>query len=185
MQMRIIDSHLNIEYLNKYSNGKLFIETGTYLGDTIWMVLESALFDKIHSSEINAELYNRAVQLFDHKPQVVLWKEESYDCIAKVMKDLNNETATFWLDAHASGPLHGGKHGGSPVLLELEEILKSGNNQHTIFIDDRRLFGSAEWNGVKEEDAINLLKKINPDYNIFFLDGHVEKDVICATVKPK
>jgi len=183
MHIRIIDSHLSIDYLKKYANGNVFVETGTYLGDTVWLALESGLFTKIHSTEIHTELYNRAVSLFGHKQQITLWNEESYEAIEMIQTVENNATCTYWLDAHASGPLEGGKHGGSPILYELESIKKSGNNQHTIFIDDRRLFGSAEWNGVKEEDAITLLKEINPDYKILFLDGHIEQDVICATIR--
>jgi hypothetical protein len=90
------------------------------------------------------------------------------------------------LDAHASGPLAGGKSGGSPVIDELK-IIKSCHRfvgcKDTIFIDDRRLFGSAEWSYVKEEDAIALLIEINPNYNIYYLDGHTKEDVICATLK--
>lgn len=183
MQMRIVDSHLSIDYLDRYSNGKIFVETGTYMGDTVWMALEWEKFDKIHSTEIHVELYSRAVKLFSHKPQVKIWNEESFEAIDHILTDEKNATCTFWLDAHASGPLEGGRFGGSPLLHELASIKKHGNTQHTIFIDDRRLFGSEEWKGVKEEDALKLLKEINPDYNIIFLDGHVEKDIICATVR--
>lgn len=179
--LRIIQSHLSSDYLKQYGNGDTFVETGTYLGDTIWLALEIG-FKTIHSIELNDQLFLNAKKLFNHKNQVMIWNGDSVDCLPKIMGMINGP-ATFWLDAHASGPLKGGKSGGSPVLDELNIIKKHSCKEHTIFIDDRRLFGSEEWSGVKEEDAIKILKEINPSYNILFLDGHIEKDVLCATIK--
>jgi len=183
MDIRIIDSHLKPEYLEKYSNGNIFIETGTYLGDTVYLALEFG-FTEIHSIELHPELYSRAVDLFSGAKSVHIHKGDSIDCLINIIANRKkDEPATYWLDAHASGPLPGGKSGGSPVLDELNLILKSGFKEDTIFIDDRRLFGSAEWSGVKEEDALALIKQINPDYKIIYLDGHIPEDVLCATVK--
>lgn len=182
MHYRFIESHLSLDYLQSYGNGKIFIETGTFHGDTVWLALEHKPFQQIVSIEINDELYNRAVKLFNHKPEVLILHGDSIDCLKEVISELR-EPATFWLDAHASGLLSGGRSGGSPVLDELKLIKSSGIKDHTIFIDDRRLFGSVEWSRVKEEDAIKLLKEINPEYHIYYLDGFVEKDILCATIK--
>lgn len=184
MDIRVVDTHLKPEYLAKYGNGDTFIETGTYLGDTVHLALDCG-FKEVHSIELNKELYDNAVQQFRGK-NVKIWHGDSVDCLWQIMQQRHGD-ATFWLDAHASGPLPGGKSGGSPVLDELN-IIKGfakhwGKFDDTIFIDDRRLFGSAEWSYVKESDAIALLNEINPNYNIYFLDGHVPGDVICATVK--
>lgn len=179
--LRVIQSHLSSDYLKMYSNGKTFIETGTYLGDTIWLALDAG-FETIHSVELDDRLFINAKKLFDHKKQVMIWNGDSVDCLRQILGMVDGP-ATFWLDAHASGPLKGGRTGGSPVLDELKIIQEHPCKEHSIFIDDRRLFGSEEWSGVKEEDAIKILKEINPSYNILFLDGHIEKDVLCATIK--
>lgn len=173
--------HLNSEYLSKYGNGKIFIETGTYYGDTVQLALDSG-FDIVHSIEINKFLYETACDKFKDNDKVKIWLGDSIDCLKEIVASIN-EPATFWLDAHASGDLVGGKSGGSPVVDELNIILSHNRNDHTIFIDDRRLFGSAEWSGVKEADALGALKHINPNYNIHYLDGHISGDVICATVR--
>lgn len=174
------NSHLNIDYIRKYSIGDTFVETGTYKGDSIRVALEFG-FKQIHSIEINEELYESAKNIFKENSTVKIWNGDSIDCLDSILKEIK-DPVTFWLDAHASGPLSGGKSGGSPVIDELSIIKKYGVQNNTIFIDDRRLFGSYEWSGVKESDAIELIKNINPNYNIYFLDGHIEKDVICATV---
>lgn len=186
-KLNIIDeskpaSHLNLDYLSKYGNGKVFIETGTYLGDTVKLAVDAG-FDNIHSIELDESLYSDASIIFQDNTKVRLWQGDSIDCLKEIFKILPDEPVTLWLDAHASGELLGGKSGGSPVIDELNIILKHGRKDNTIFIDDKRLFGSEEWSFVKEEDAIRLLKEINPNYNIHYLDGHIPGDVICATVK--
>jgi prepilin-type processing-associated H-X9-DG protein len=173
-----------MDYLNKYGNGNTFIETGTYLGDTVMLALDAG-YKQIHSCELNDELYKNACEQFRRNHKVRIWHGDSVDCLWQIQQQRGPGAATFWLDAHASGPLVGGKSGGSPVLDELR-IIKHYIDlfpDDTIFIDDRRLFGSEEWSGVKEEDAIALLNEINPNYNILFLDGHIPGDVICATVR--
>ena len=182
MHLKIIESHLSLDYLNKYANGKTFVETGTYRGDTVWLALECDKFDAIYSIELNKDLYEAADKLFSHKPEVKIFHGDSVDVIEEILFDIVPGTCTFWLDAHASGPLSGGKSGGSPLLEELELIRASGITDHTIFIDDRRLFGSEEWSGVTEAQALKVLKEINPNYRILQLDGFVEKDILCATV---
>lgn len=174
-------SHLTLEYLSKYGNGKIFVETGTYMGDTVKLALNAG-FEFIHSVELDNDLYDRAYEMFKDEDRAKIWYGDSIDCLKEIIKKFD-EPATFWLDAHASGDLVGGKSGGSPIVDELEIIKSHGRKDHTIFIDDKRLFGSAEWSHVKEEDAMKIIREINPDYNIYYLDGHVRGDVICASVK--
>jgi hypothetical protein len=193
-------SHLSIDYLKKYAIGDVFIETGTYRGDTVQLALEYG-FKKIHSIEINKELYLKNVERFKNNPEVQLYLGDSVDIIPQIVSNLK-EQATFWLDAHASGPLAGGRFGPCPLVLELRsiygsEIVNFGLNgtqmsstfkpreinNHTIFVDDRRLLGTAEWGYVTEESVRNMIMQINSDYKIELLDGHIENDVIVASVR--
>lgn len=174
--------HITKEYLEKYGSGKIFVETGTYMGETVNMALEFG-YDMIHSVELNDGLYNRAVEMFADNPKVKIWHGDSAEKLQEIVNEIGDQPATFWLDAHASGPLTGGKSGGSPVVDELKIIKSSPCKEHTIFIDDKRLFGCAEWSFVKEEDAMNEIKNINENYKIVYLDGQIKNDVICATLK--
>jgi hypothetical protein len=179
------DSHLTVQYLEKYgiSDKNVFVETGTYLGETVKLASKMG-FNYIHSVELDSKLYYDATQMFQGQSNITIWLGDSPDCLGYIVRRFATEPITFWLDAHASGPLPGGASGGTPVLDELRAIKKySTNNQHTIFIDDRRLFGSGEWSGVTEAQALELIKEINPDYKILYLDGHVPGDVICATIR--
>jgi hypothetical protein len=174
--------HVSEENLRKYGTGNVFVETGTYLGETVDLVLKTKLFKTIHTIELNDTLYNDAVAKYKNEKIVKLWHGDSIDSLKDIVSKLK-EPATFWLDAHASGELVGGKSGGSPVLDELDIIASSPIKTHTIIIDDCRLFGSAEWSFVKKEDAIERIMKINPDYKLHYLDGHIRNDVLWATVK--
>jgi hypothetical protein len=174
-------SHLTLDYLKTYASGDIFVETGTYLGDTVKLALEHG-FKKIHSIELNKKLYDDAVEMFKNEPTVKIWLGDSTEILPIIIDEIGNNRATFWLDAHASGPLVGGKSGGSPVVDELNIIGKSMCKEHTIFVDDKRLFGSAEWSYVSFDDAIKALGNINENYKIKLLDGHMPEDVICVKV---
>ncbi|MEY2924119.1 MAG: hypothetical protein RLZZ337_667 [Bacteroidota bacterium] len=191
-------SNIKIEYLQKYGLGKVFVETGTYLGDTVQLALDAG-FDLIHTIEVDQGMFNKCQERFKNNNKVKLWFGDSVDFIPKIVDGLTSP-ATFWLDAHASGPLAGGRYARCPLVLELEAIYvreklqaaetrseeqheKSSIDSHTIMIDDRRLFGSAEWGFVQEKEIMDLLFAINPNYNIHYLDGHQPNDIICATVK--
>lgn len=174
-------SHLTKQYLDDKGVGIIFVETGTYLGDTVKLALEAG-YKKVHSVELDPQLFADAVKMFADDSRVQIWFGDSVDCLKEIMNLIGDQPATFWLDAHASGPLPGGKSGGSPVVDELNIITSSPHNGHTIFIDDRRLFGSAEWSHVTEDQAMSVINQINPNYEIQYFDGHIAGDVICASV---
>lgn len=174
---------LNDEHLKTHKNGEVFIETGTYMGRTLEWVQNMNYFKEIHSIELDHWLAERAKKELA-KEGTTIHEGDSIDVLTELIPLMTEKPCTFWLDAHASGVLPGGKSGGGPVVDELNIILQSGRKDHTIFIDDRRLFGSGEWGGVKEADALALLNQINPDYKILYLEGTGgSEDIICATVK--
>ena len=177
VKMIIIDTHLKPEYIQKYGNGKVFIETGTYRGDTVNLALDEE-FDDIYSIELNDDLYESASKLFQNEPRVKLYHGDSVDCLIDILNEVTGP-ATFWLDAHASGPLPGGRTGGSPLLDELKLI------KDHVCKDDCRLFGSDEWSHLKKEDVLKVLNEINKNYKIIYLDGQVKDDVLCATVNDR
>lgn len=174
------DSHLKIEYVEQYGAGKIFVETGTYLGQTVELMQRMSNWNEINSIEIDEELFNAAKEKFKDDDRVKIWLGDSSIVLRRIVDHLE-EPATFWLDAHPSGPLRG--NGKSPVIEELEIILSGKRKDHTIFIDDARLFGSGEWGGVQLADAMRVIEKINPTYTVKLLDGQRPQDVLCFTVK--
>jgi len=170
---------LTTTLLSKHPN-RIFVETGSQFGYGIDVALKCE-FEKIYSVDIDSKYHAHCSTKF--KDQVESAQVELYiGDSAKMLKDILSkidEPVTFWLDAH------GGWGGGGtvcPVIKELEQIAQHGIKDHTILIDDRRMFGKVWGVGLKEEDVINLLKEINPDYKIEYANGCEPKDIIVAYV---
>lgn len=169
----------SFETLKRLKHGSIFIETGTYLGDGIQAALDAG-FEVVHSIELDQTMYDNALERFKNDSRVTVWHGDSADMLGHILDSIGPELCTVWLDAHASGPLPGGRSGGTPVLDELAAIAKSPA-RCLIMIDDRRLFGSYEWSGVTELDAINALQQIQCQYEISHEDGHVKDDILVCT----
>lgn len=169
-------TNLRVDHLKALAKGDVFVETGTHKGDGIVLALDYG-FKHIHTVELDDKLYTDACTKFNSYPNVKLYQGSSPDCLKTIITDpsISDKEGTFWLDAH------GWK--AAPLLEELAVIQTHPIKTHTIFMDDRRLLGTAEWNFLKEDDVLKKVKEINPNYYIIYLDGHVHGDIICAFVE--
>lgn len=177
------ESHMKLEFIEKYGSGTVFIETGTYLGQTVEMMRRSVrpVYERIVSIEINHELAEKAKKIFDYDNRIEIIEGDSVEVMQDLCANLK-EPATFWLDAHASGPLPGGKYGPAPLIQELEAIAATGIKDHAIFIDDRRLMGSKEWGGLTEAEIMAAaLRVFDGNVEVRYLDGEIPLDVICLS----
>jgi len=154
--------------LEKYVN-HTFIETGTYLGDSVLLAIECG-FKRVISIELNPELYAICTNILKadiDKGLVELILGDSLLELENITPSLN-QRSTFWLDAHWDfGPI-GEKL--CPLYEELEAISKSPIKNHTIMIDDVRCLGdNHNWGRcVDVHGVIERLKKINPNYQITY-----------------
>jgi hypothetical protein len=165
--------------LDKYIND-VFVETGTEFGDTVQIALDCG-FKKIFSIELNPEkvkLCKDRFKLEIEQGRVEIFEGDVIDWFPEVVSKIS-KTTTFWLDAHwDDGPV--GKYK-CPLPFELDTILNSGKKNHTILIDDRRIFGGGNWGGGISEDSLKeQLKTINDDYVITTDDGFIPNDVLVA-----
>lgn len=154
---------------------RVFIETGTYYGDTVAAVKD--MYANIISIEVDETLYNKACQRFvaDQNIRIV-----HGDCASELQSILATlkEPATFWLDGHYSGGETGKGVIEDPILISLNQIAAHPVRDHVIFIDDARTFDGRE--GRPDiSDIFNEIKKIGSRYII-----RVQNDIIVATVVP-
>ena len=74
-------------------------------------------------------------------------------------------------------------------MQELESINLSPCKDHTLFIDDVRLFGNPEWDFLEKQQVIEAIHNINPNYKISYVDGNEDgtfpNDILVATVDIK
>jgi len=174
-------STLSTEVLSRYKNN-IFIETGTSLGDGVQLALDCG-FNQIYSFEINPELVEHNRKRFkEHGSRVEIIYGDSSELLSLFLSRIT-EASTFWLDGHwDGGPV--GKYR-CPLLFELDAIANHAIKNHTLLIDDRRLFGDQNhhWGReVTEPLVIERIKKINHDYYIKYENGYIPNDIITAKI---
>lgn len=167
------------KYLNKY-----FVETGTYIGNSVQLALDCG-FEKIITMEINPEKVNYVKERFSEEienKKVIMFEGDTVDVFPEAIK-LLDAPATFWLDAHwDDGPK--GEYL-CPLPIELELLSNNPIKEHTLLIDDRRLFGvpGTTWgHTIDEEGILESIFDINSEYKISYEDGCVANDIIVAKI---
>jgi len=175
---------IRLQLLKDYAVGDTFIETGSMEGWTMHVALEHG-FKTMHGIELMKKYYDFSINLLKDHDNIHFHLGESPDILPKIVENLT-EPATFWLDAHASGPsIPGGKYGGCPLVQELEAINLSPCKDHVIMIDDTRLFGTHEWDYLERQKVIGALYAINPNYTLTYADGEEDgtlpNDILIAS----
>ena len=180
-----------VNELLKYVTNKPFVETGTYQGDTLKIVLNSpgGYSKKIISLELSDTFYNNCKKTFEHNSNVVLFKANSkYDLFNII--SLIDSPITFWLDSHWSGVVNVGCDNITicPIIEELQQIKKHPIKTHTIMIDDIRLMNNTSniYQGfpISLNDIIKNIYEINPNYRIKYYDDDIcSNDVLVAYIE--
>lgn len=139
--MGAVDFSINprlIEYLREYVPLDLFVETGTFTGDSVRSVLE--LFDEIHTIELSPDLYAAAVEQFADNANVNVHHGDSADVLGRLRPEMSGRSVLYWLDAHwCVADDTAGEQSQCPLLGELAAI-EELNDSSVVLIDDARLF---------------------------------------------
>ena len=118
-----------------------WIETGTYLGDSICAAL-AAGFPRIRSVEFDPGLAARARARFMPYRNVTILQGSSPEMLTQLI-DAGSRT-TFWLDAHFQGgpaTQQDRRYGECPLLAELAAIRSAGwTTLPIVAIDDAHMF---------------------------------------------
>ena len=165
-----------IEYYRNLYKPSMFVETGTFIGDTVDYFKNK--FDFIYSIELSEELAKKASARFENNNNIRIIQGNSSDVLPAVVLNLKSESL-FWLDGHYSSEFYLDNEliktakGKSDTPIEKElDILLSSSTKHIILIDDARLFnGKGDYPSIK---AIkNKVKASGLAYNLF-----ISKDII-------
>jgi hypothetical protein len=152
---------------------RVFIETGTYHGDTVASIKD--MYSSVISIEVDEALYNKACIRFAADKNVRIAHGDCAQEMPRILSALN-EPAVFWLDGHYSGGETGKGIVEDPILISLNQIAAHPVNGHVIFVDDARTFDGCE--GRPDiSDVFNYIKKIDSSYII-----RVQNDIVVATV---
>jgi len=166
------------EYMNS-----VFFETGSYFGDSIQFAIDAG-FEEIYSIELSQYYYDYCINRFKSTNNVKVILGDSCEKLYDNIKDIDTNI-TFWLDGHYScGNTALGKYW-TPLLQELDQIQQHHIKTHTILIDDMH-FWTDEYidkHGFNQNDIINKIYEINPNYKITYIDGAVENDILVCEMK--
>ncbi|MBN2312393.1 MAG: hypothetical protein JXM79_00595 [Sedimentisphaerales bacterium] len=149
-----------IEYIKQFSPA-VFVETGTYKGKMVYAVMP--YIDRIYSIELDATHYQNARRRFAGYPEIHILQGQSGEVLPQILKTID-EPCLFWLDAHYSGGSTAKGDMETPIMQEMECILKHPRvEKHVILIDDARCF-----NGEDDYPSLESLKKLiretHPDW---------------------
>ena len=152
------------EVVKKYSEKfaiKIFIETGTYLGEMIDAVKEK--FEKVISIELDKKLFYKAKNKFSTNNHIEIINGDSAKVLFEILTKIEKPTL-FWLDGHYSGGTTAKGYLNTPIYQELNAILSHKIKNHIILIDDARLFiGKDDYPTLSQLQSLVLQK--NPRLN--------------------
>lgn len=138
--------------LRRNSNGEIWIESGTYRGDSTYWISKN--FKEIHSIEPSTKYFKLAEKRFSKKTNIFLYNDLSENILKSVIAEINKKYGkiklSFWLDGHfsAGDTFHGPND--TPILQELQHIENClfMCSEIYIFIDDFRLFATRSSNDI-------------------------------------
>lgn len=173
---------LNNLFLNllqdDYTKYNCFIETGTYLGDTIFSL--EPYFKKLYTIEFSEKYYNNTKNKYSgSKINFILG--DSANVFETLLPNITDK-CIFFLDGHWSGGDTGQSNKDCPLDEEITHINNFFTNEAIIIIDDFRLFGldkssgkiGEDWSKINKDNLLNILQaRIN---KVYHLDSECSKD---------
>ncbi len=143
---------------HKY-NLQNFIETGTFLGETVRFAKKH--FKNVFSIELSDELYLFNKKRFARSKNVKILHGDS--SVVLKNKDLPNSSVLYWLDGHYSGGVTALGEDFSPIINELSAIFNKNSHNYVAIIDDVRLFKN-DSNYISLDDLEKYITQNNKNY---------------------
>lgn len=135
--------------LNDLDKSDIFIETGSFLGNTIYFVGANFENLKCYTCELQQKYFNITQKKVKDMLNVTAMFVKSPDALYKISEDIDifNKKVCFWLDAHWKT---------DPLNEEIKYITENFKN-YTIYIDDFVI----PWNKNFTNDGFTI-EKIKP-----------------------
>ncbi len=122
-------------HLARASGARDFVETGTYLGDTLGWAARH--FERVWTVEIDATYLGNARERYRQQTNIAYFLGDSATELPGICERLGGP-AVFWLDAHAGAGFFAPEDR-CPLVAELQCVVKS-RFEPLVFVDDARAF---------------------------------------------
>ena len=146
--------------LSKLCGADVFVETGTYFGNTADTA--TRIFREVHTIELSPELYRKALQRFAKQKSMYLYSGDSGNILPVILPKINGRFL-FWLDGHCSGEGTAKGETNTPILKELQAIKLSNKTDSIIIVDDMRFY-LGQWDYPTAKDLRDAILHINENY---------------------
>ena len=168
----------NIQNNNVNKDYPVFIETGTFMGNTI-IPLEKH-FNELHTIEIKETFFNNVKNKYNNS-KINFHLGDSSKVLAKLCPKIKNN-AIFFLDGHWSAGNTGKGDKDCPLYEELQCIISYFTHNCIIIIDDCRLFGKGpnkkneicDWEDINTQKILNLVNSRMDKY--YFAPSEIHKE---------
>lgn len=134
-----INKDLVVE-LKKFLKLDLFVETGTYKGDTLNLVKD--LFGTLYSCEIDEKYFQALEGNFKNFEKIKIFNSTSPLFLSNVKPMYENSSALFWLDAHFMSESQADVDLNKCPLMDELSVIQKINDDSVILVDDARYLTS-------------------------------------------
>ena len=164
------------------SKFKIFIESGTLFGETIFEM--EKYFDELHTVEIHYPTYSSTKSKYSGN-KIRFYLGDTTNIFKSLLPNITGN-AIFFLDGHWNGPSSGcplvAKE--TPLVEEVTSIKELFKYEAVIIIDDYRCFGhnGGSWSTLTKEQLLTILgERVSDCYHL--PSQHADNDRLVIHVK--